>query len=169
MRLSLPLIFLLLTACSSMPSVIREMDVMSISYSRVNQETENYKNAPVRWGGTIVDVENEEEFSLMQVLFYPLDYYGQPQLDKPEGRFVIKSNEFLDPAIYASDREITVVGLIDGKIERTVGNKKISVPLITSTALYLWPVRYHNNPSNYYGYPGYPGYYRGYPSLFGLW
>ncbi len=47
-----------------------------------------------------------------------------PRLDKPnEGRFVIKSAEFLDPMIYAKGREITVVGTLDGGIERTIGKK----------------------------------------------
>ena len=143
---------------------------MDISYNQANQNTENYENAPVRWGGVIVDVENEEDYSLMQVLFYLLDYYGRPQVDKPEGRFVIKSPEFLDPAIYVSGREITVAGLIDGKIERTIDKKKIMVPLITSTAIHLWPSRYRNdNYDYYYGYPSYRGYYRWYPGFYGRW
>jgi hypothetical protein len=29
-------------------------------------------------GGIIIDAENEEAYSLMQVLFYPLDYFGRP-------------------------------------------------------------------------------------------
>ena len=50
---------------------------------------------------------------LCKYYLYPLNYYGRPQLNKPsEGRFVIKSTEFLDPAVYAKDKEITVAGTL---------------------------------------------------------
>jgi outer membrane lipoprotein len=95
---------------------------------------------------------------LVQVLSHPLSYYGRPQLSKPsEGRFVIKSSDFLDPAVYAKDKEITVAGTLNGDIERSIGKKTIRLPLLSSTAIYLWPV-FQNNPYYGYGYPGYGGY-----------
>jgi outer membrane lipoprotein len=36
----------------------------------------------VRWGGVIIGVENEQNFSLVQVLYYPLNSNGRPQTDK---------------------------------------------------------------------------------------
>lgn len=165
----LPLLFMLLTACSGLSPAVRDMHVKDISYKQAKQDIEGYENVPVRWGGIIIDVENEDAYSLMQVLYYPLDYFGRPRLNKPEGRFVIKSPEFLDPAIYASDREITAAGLIDGMIERIVDKKKIMVPMISSTAIHLWPSRYRSNDYGYYGYPSYQGYYRWYPGVYGGW
>jgi outer membrane lipoprotein len=162
--LLLPCLFL--GACAGLPQAMRDARVVDISYAQANQNIDSHKNVSVRWGGVIIDVENEEEFSLVQALFYPLDYLGRPQLDEPHGgRFVIKSTEFLDPVIYAKDREITVVGTLNGSIERTVGKKGIHVPLLLSAAIYLWPI-YQNN---YYGYgPYYGGYgpYYGYPFLY---
>jgi outer membrane lipoprotein len=88
-------------------------------------------------------VENNENFSLMQVLFYPLDYYGRPQINKPSaGHFVIKSAELLDSVDYALDREIVAVGAIDGEIVRTINNQSAWVPQITSMAIHLWPINY---------------------------
>jgi len=167
MKISLFLSCLLLSACTSMPKAIQNMNVVNVTYSQANQNIDKYKNIPVRWGGIIIDVENEENFSLVQVLFYPLNYSGRPQLNDPHGgRFVIKSTEFLDPVVYAKDKEISVVGSFDGDIERTVGKKVIRVPLIQSTAVYLWPKR----QNNYYGYGGYSPYhygYYGYPFFWG--
>jgi outer membrane lipoprotein len=105
----------------------------------------------------------------VQVLYYPLNYYGRPDLTKlNEGRFVIKSPEFLDPAIYTKKKEITVAGKLNGEIERTVGKKTIRVPLISSTVTHLWPEIDRNY---YYGYGGYGGfgypYYYGYPYYWG--
>ena len=137
---------LLLGACTNMPQAMRDAHVVDIPYALASQNIDRNKDVPVRWGGVIIDVENEENFSLVQVLFYPLNYSAHPRLDKPnEGRFVIKSAKFLDPMIYAKGREITVVGTLNGDIERTVGKKVIRVPLLTSTAIYLWPKHYHND------------------------
>jgi len=152
---------LLLGACTSMPQAMKDARVVDISYAVASQNIDSYKDVPVRWGGIIIDVENEENFSLVQALFYPLNYFGRPKLNGLYGdRFVIKSTEFLDPVIYAKGREITVVGTLNGDIERTVGKRIIRVPLILSTAIYLWPKHYHNDYYSYvYGYRPYFEYY----------
>ena len=105
------------------------------------------------------------------MLYYPLNNYGRPQLDKPnKGRFVIKSSEFVDPAAYKKDEEITVAGILKGDIERTVGNKTLSLPLISAKVMYLWPAYvggyYYGYPYYGYGYPYY-GYYGYYPYSWG--
>jgi outer membrane lipoprotein len=170
----------LLNGCTSLPPAVRDYPVREVSYQVVSQNIEAYKDVPVRWGGAIIDVENEKDFSLVQVLFYPLDHKGYPQINqKSEGRFVIESSEFLDPAVYAKDTEITVAGMLKGDIERTIGNKTIRVPLISATAIYLWPKDYRYNyygpgrygypPSPYFGYYGYPFFFRGYYGPYRYW
>ncbi len=150
----------LLGACTSLPQAIKNVRVVDIPYAQVTQNIDSYKDVPVRWGGVIIDVENEENLSLVQALFYPLNYLGRPQLDEPHGgRFVIKSTQFLDPVIYAKDKEITVVGTLNGSIERTVGKNVIQVPLLLSTVTHLWPEYYHKD---YYDYGGYGGRYAGF-------
>lgn len=159
MKIYLLLSCLLLGACTSMPKAIQNMNVVDVTYAQVSQNIDGHKNISVRWGGIIIDVENEEDFSLVQVLFYPLNYSGRPQLNEPRGgRFVIRSTEFLDPVVYTKDKEISVVGTLYGDIQRTVGKKIIRVPLIQSTAVHLWPKR----RNNYYGYKGYDPYHYGY-------
>ncbi len=151
MRLYLISICLLLSACSGLSPIFKDAQVTDITYDQVSEDIDHYKDSLVRWGGVIIDVENNEDFSLMQLMFYPLDYYGRPQLTKPsEGRFVIKSAEFLRPEhYYSADREIIVVGVIDGDIELTTSNKtSVWVPLIKSTDIHLWPINYRGN---YYG------------------
>lgn len=158
---------LLLNGCmSNLPPAIKDAPAVAISYSQANQSVTSYKDAPVRWGGLIIEVENEQDYSLVQVMYYPLNYYGRPKLIEPnEGRFVIKSPEFLDPAIYTKNTEITIAGTLQGDIERTIGNKTIRVPLISATVIHLWP----ESDRNYYGYGGFGfGYpYYGYPYYWG--
>ena len=166
----LSICILLLSACSNLPPAIENAPLYDISYSQAPRAIAQFKDAPVRWGGVVIDVENEQNYSLVQVLYYPLKSYGRPQLDKVnEGRFLIKSPQFLDPAVYTKDTEITVAGLLKGDVERKVGNKTLRLPLISSTVIYLWPAYV---PGNYYGYGGYgygyPYYgYFGYPYYWG--
>ncbi len=164
MKRHLLLIFILsLSACSNLPPAIEDAPLYDISYSQATRNIAQFKDAPVRWGGVVIDVENEQNFSLVQVLYYPLNSYGRPRLDKAnEGRFLIKSPKFLDPAVYTKDTELTVAGTLNGDIERTVGNKSLRLPLISANVIYLWPVYV---PGNYYGYGGYGygGFGYGYP------
>ncbi|MDD2659852.1 MAG: Slp family lipoprotein [Methylococcales bacterium] len=153
---------LFLSACSNLPPAIEEPPLYDISYNEAARNIAQFKDAPVRWGGVIIDVENEQNFSLVQVLYYPLNSYGRPRTDKPNGgRFLIKSPEFLDPAVYTKDTEITVAGTLNGDVERKIGNKSLRLPMILAKVIHLWPA---NTYSNYYGY-GYPyyGYYGYYP------
>ena len=164
MKICLSLFCLLLGACTNMPKTIQNMNVVDITYSQASQNIESHRNVPVRWGGIIIDVENEEDFSLIQVLSYPLNFSGRPQLDDSHGgRFVIKSTEFLDPMVYAKDNQISVLGTLDGDIQRTVGKKIIQVPLIQSMGIHLWPKRQNNHygfgPHHYYSYPFFRGGY----------
>lgn len=151
MKRHLLLACLLLTACSGLPERVKNVPVTDVSYSQASRNLNKYDGASVRWGGVIVEVKNEQNFTLLQVLSYPLNYYGNPDLGEPsEGRFVIKSPKFLDPAIYEEGRQITVAGTIKGDIEQVVDDKSLLMPLILSEAVYLWPAGYGYYGSRYY-------------------
>lgn len=176
-RLAIVFLILLSSACSSLPPAIENAPNADVSYSQAVADINAYKGAPIRWGGVIVDLQNEQNQSILQVLAYPLNSYGRPEIDKPyQGRFLIKTPEFLDPAVYVKDREITAAGSLKGDVERIIGNKKLKLPVIESTVVYLWPQydmndyygRYNYYPYYWGGYYGYSpfywgGYYRGYP------
>jgi outer membrane lipoprotein len=150
---------LLLNACSNLPPAIENAPAFDASYGQVIQNIDHYKTAPVRWGGVIVGVENEQNYTLLQVLSYPLNYYGRPQLNQPnQGRFLVRSTDFLDPAVYAKDKEMTVAGTVGGDVSRTIGNKVMRLPLISAAIIYLWP----DYQRDYY-YGGYGGFGLGYP------
>lgn len=84
-------------------------------------------------GGIIIQTETEKDMSFVQILFYSLDSSGYPLLSQePEGRFVIASTDFLDPAIYTKGRVITVAGMLNGNVERSVGNKKDKYSIFVS-------------------------------------
>ena len=87
MRLYLLLACLALSACAGLPSAVRDVPVKDISYSEASQNPNSYKDTAVRWGGVIIDVDNEESFTLVQVLSYPLNIYGRPAHQAERGAF----------------------------------------------------------------------------------
>lgn len=155
----------LLSACSTLPPAIKNPPAVDISYRQASAGIAQYQGASARWGGVVIDVLNEQNYSLLQVMAYPLNGNGRPDLDKAhEGRFYVKSPEFLDPAIYAKDREVTAAGTLNGDKELTVGKKTLRLPLIEAHTIHLWP-EYERPP--YYYYNGYYPYYYGYPYFWG--
>ncbi|WP_394753773.1 Slp family lipoprotein [Crenothrix sp.] len=158
---------LLLSACSHLPPAIENPPPVEITYDQAIHNINAYKNTLVRWGGVIIDVENEEYQSYIQVLLYPLNSYGRPQLDQTNsGRFIINSPSFLDPVVYSKNTEVTVFGALLGEVDRTVDKKTLKLPVVLSQIIHLWP-KY--DPSTFYGgygmgYGGfgpYNGYYGG--------
>lgn len=171
MKWILLLLTLILPACSTLPVAIQNAPVPNLNYAEVNGNIELYKNYRVRWGGTIIQVDNEENFSRLQVLYYPLDSFGKPYTDsQTAGRFVLETPEFYDPAVYRKNAKITAAGIVKGSTTLKIGNKSLIVPVIDLQQLHIWPetsrydYRYDYGVGfGYYPYPWgfYPyGYYR---------
>jgi outer membrane lipoprotein len=159
MKPLLLLLSILISACSSMPTVLKNAPAVDVNLGEVLGNANRYRGTPVRWGGTIIEVENEADVTEIQVLYYPLDKSGRPRLDKKtQGRFIVQSPNFLDPAIYKKDSEITVTGNIKGEVERSIGKKMLALPLVEIGNIYLWPEEDYRDV--YYGpYMGYYPYY----------
>lgn len=151
-----------LQACSNLPANIKNAPKADVQLHQVLANSDNFKNNPVRWGGTIIDVDNEPDTTKMQILLYPLNFYGRPILSRTAlGRFIAVSKQFLDPAIYTKGTEITVAGSLQGTMQKKVGEKSVTVPVVAIDEQHIWPAysrSYYNNDSYY----GYPNYYSGY-------
>lgn len=149
-RLFLIAASLLLGACSTLPPAFEDARIKDVSYAQVSADAEPYTNQLVRWGGIVVEVKKEGDDNMMQVLSYPLDSYGRPDIDKPsEGYFLVKSTKKLDPKIFFASREIVVVGVIEGKTEPSAESGRTGLPLLNATAIHPWPIAYRDN---YYRY-----------------
>jgi len=150
-----------LLACSSLPSSL-QATVTPIGLHQARGQLAQYQGAPVRWGGTIVEVSNEARATWIQVLYYPLDRSGRPRLDGPnEGRFIVHSEQFLDPFVYKSGLELTVVGHLNGATPRQIGQAVLDLPIVEARNLHLWPtLPLYANDRFYSGFYGGYRYYR---------
>lgn len=160
MKWILAFLFLALSACSGLPRVMRDSPYIEVQLSSVVKNIAAYKEMPFRWGGTIINIKNTEKSSQAQILFYPLNRYGRPRTDrKTEGRFAITSTQFLDPAIYKEGAEITITGILFDEIKQKIGEKTLTLPLISVEQIHLWPKTQRNNDMYYPYYYRHPHYY----------
>ena len=132
---------LLLAGCAHVVSkeLLQEVDT-SISFAQLSKEPEAYTGKTVLVGGDIIETQNLPEMTLIVVLQRPLGRRGEPATgDVSEGRFIIRTTGFLDPAIYSPERRLTVAGTVVGKEVRPVGEIEYTYPIIEKRELYLWP------------------------------
>ncbi|MGH8601656.1 MAG: Slp family lipoprotein [Gammaproteobacteria bacterium] len=157
---------LLVAGCASVPPQIKAPPLGDPSISLVQKDAESHRGELVRWGGSIVEVENKENHTLVIVVAKALGRSGRPQgSDHSPGRFIARVEGFLDPDVYKTDREATVYGVIEGQLMRKIGEKSYEYPLVKAETVYLWPdysqytYRYSPYYYPYYSLRPYPFYY----------
>lgn len=101
----------------------------------------------VRWGGPIVATEPGAAATCLEILAKPLGPNARPnETDRAYGRFLACSPGFIDPAIFAPGREVTVVGRVVGRAPRTLGGFAYEVPKLDADGIHLWPKRVPFDP-----------------------
>ncbi len=160
-------LILALAGCSSVPPQIRDPNPGNPSISAVRTDSEYLRNKTVRWGGTIISVENKKDGAWIEMLGKPLGSFGRPEeTDASEGRFLVHIGRFLDPAVYEKGREMTVYGKLSANVVKPIDEYDYTYPVVDAGTIYLWqeyvPYHYYTYyPYFYYPYAyPYRGYYR---------
>ncbi len=124
----------------------------------------NFIGQRVRWGGTVVRVENRAQESVIEVVNRELDASARPiRLDRSGGRFMAVIRGFIDPVIYEAGRDITVIGTLEKIVSAPLGDFSYQYPLLQVESHKLWekhlPRPYRRDPYGYDPwYPWHPGY-----------
>ena len=144
---------IILTGCAG--SISKEAR-SQISYfgpfNTVQQQPERYKGETVMWGGKVIKTQAKNETTEMVVLQLDLGSQHRPQdNDKSQGRFIVQSSQFLDPAIYPQGTLITVVGPVKGSTLRNIGEMDYRYPVIDITEIKKWEPRADTSPRFHFG------------------
>lgn len=141
---------LLFSSCGHVvPEELRNQVDRAVTSEILFKDPEAHKGKTVMLGGLILATANAKDATYIEVLERPLDGRGRPEdTDLSRGRFMIKYEGYLDPAIYTKGKLITAVGEVSGVIPGKIGEMEYKYPLITSKNLYLFeksrdiPVRF---------------------------
>jgi len=176
-RLLLLSTLLFMTACASVPMAIQGDNYqMGLTPQMVSSAPESHIRKPVRWGGIIVEVVNNEQETWVEILAMPLSDSAKPYGERNAslGRFIAKTNEFLDPEIFLKGLKITVTGTVSDTIQGKVGERDYVYATVDVQSQYLWPrvnvyrTQYITPGFWFYGY--HPHWRFGYPYFgYGVW
>jgi outer membrane lipoprotein len=104
------------------------------------------------FGGKILVTRTYPSYSEIAVLQMPLDSSGRPQdTDNSEGRFLIRSEQFLDPAVYKTGRLLTVVGRLVASEVRSIGEFDYTYPVMEAIEMKPWSPTRKTSPSFHFG------------------
>jgi len=140
-KLALPVVFsMLLGGCAGSPDYANYGAEAALTPQRVSARPQLGVGKQVLWGGVIMKTVNLKDRTQIEVLAFPLNSRERPNIDQPPlGRFIFEKRGYLEPANYASQRQITVLGTVTGTLPGQVGESDYNYPLVTPRQHTLWP------------------------------
>lgn len=131
---------LFLAACSAVPdelAVTNEQNL--VSYETALTSPEQVQGQQARWGGTIAEVRNSDDGTIIEVVNFDLQNWARPVAsDESQGRFRAILPEFVDPVVYEEGRLVTFVGTVGEPIEGKIDEFRYLFPTLNVTAKFLW-------------------------------
>ena len=103
-------------------------------------------------GGRVIETKTSSSLSELFVLQLALDPRDRPvNPDQSEGRFIVQTKQFLDPAVYQKDMLLTVVGTLKGSKVDSIGGFEYIYPLVELIEIKLWPKGMQTRPMVHFG------------------
>jgi len=130
----------LVTGCASVISkqVLDSVD-RSVTFQDLKANPDRFIGKIVLTGGQIVATTVKKDETWIEVVQKPLDRNNRPEnTDLSYGRFLVLFPGFMDPAIYAAGREITVAGEVKGKRTLPLDTIEYTYPVLTPKEHYVW-------------------------------
>jgi outer membrane lipoprotein len=161
---------LLLSGCAhAISGGLRGQARTDVPFREVAGSPSFYKGYLFIWGGTIVRTTAAERWSEVEVVENPLDRYGAVKNeDVSGGRFLVRSERFLDPLIFEKGRKVTVAGVLVGSVNRRIDDASYTYPVLEPREIHLWrEEEYYDRP---YHYPYYDPWWDRWPyRRYGPW
>ena len=122
------------------------------SFSELQKTPDSFIDEVVILGGKILEIQSSQTSSEVIVLQLPLGSNSRPvNSDQSKGRFLVRSDQFLDPAIFQKGRLLTVVGTLESSQARAIGGFKYVYPILEAIEIKLWPAESRTKPSFRFG------------------
>jgi outer membrane lipoprotein len=149
-------LLLMLGGCAHVLSRDALLDVdPAIAFDQVKENPQAHQGKTLVLGGLIIQTRLGREGTTLEVLRYTLDRWGEPQeVDEAGGRFLARTDRFLDPELYKPSLFVTMTGIVAGVETRTLQNYDYAYPVFRIAEVHIW-----SRSASYYPYGYYPYYY----------
>ena len=155
-----PLLALLAGCATAFPDEVMRTVNTQITADVLRAAPDAFKGQRVIVGGEILATQPRPGDTEMELLTRRLQGDDSPERgDRSAGRVLLRTKEFLDPAVYAQGRRVSVIGEVGGAEDRKVGEVVYRYPVIVVERIRLWPRDVAVAPGYGYGYGyGWPYY-----------
>ncbi|MCG6880400.1 MAG: Slp family lipoprotein [Deltaproteobacteria bacterium] len=145
----------LASGCATIiPQAIRDRVNRDITFEALKENPAAYEGQMVLLAGVIVKTTNNPTGATLEMYQTQMDWEDRPvHTDASKGRFLVQTNDFLDPEIYSKQREVTVAGTVLGVRLMKLDEMEYPYPVIQAKAIHLWE-KIETLP--YDPYPWYP-------------
>jgi len=142
-----------LVACAgSISQEARSMVTYTGPFQQVQQQPDQYKGETVIWGGKVIDTQVSNGSTGLNVLQLDLGTSNRPREGSMSGgRFVVRANQFLDPAVFSQGTLITVVGKVTGSTVMPIGQMDYRYPVIEPVEIQKWDPVGYSSPRIHFG------------------
>ena len=136
---ALAALLVVLCGCSPIERKYRREAVRDVPFKAVREGPGACQGKVFIWGGWIVETSNRPDGTDLIVLQTPLDESDRPgERESSQGRFIARTARFLDPAIYAKGRAVTVAGVLLGAEDRALDGTTYKYPVLELRQVHLW-------------------------------
>ncbi|WP_435945359.1 Slp family lipoprotein [Dryocola sp. BD586] len=132
---------LFLSGCVTVPDAIKGTSATpQQNLVQVMSAPELYVGQEARFGGRVVNIDNQAGKTRLEIATVSLDEGARPRLGEPsKGRIYADVNGFLDPVDFRGQL-VTVVGPVKGTIEGKVGETPYKFMLMQANGYKRWNV-----------------------------
>jgi outer membrane lipoprotein len=122
------------------------------TFSQLQKRPDDFLQETVMWGGKVIETRPMETATELVVLQLDLTDQERPRDDdNSQGRYVARSKEFLDPAIYPKGTLVTVIGRFVETDQRMIGEMSYPYPVIEIDEIKKWPPSGRQSPRFQFG------------------
>ena len=146
------LVFLLTSCAGGISDQARSQVTFVGPFSDVQQDPAKFQGETMLWGGKVIETRVRQGVTDIVVLQLELGAYDRPRDDDlSHGRFMIRSSQFLDPALYPPATLITVAGRLQGSETQAIGQMPYTYPVIDPIEIKKWPAGVEPSPRFHFG------------------
>ncbi len=150
--LGICVIFLILGCATGISQKARSQVTYNGSFAELQTAADEHMGEIVMLGGKVIETKGYPAFSEITVLQLPFGKKDRPQDgDRSDGRYLIRSEQFLDPAVYRQGSLLTVVGKLSGSEVRSIGEFQYVYPIVEGIEIKRWPQARKTFPSVHFG------------------
>lgn len=138
--LGICVVFVIVGCATGISQQARSQVTYNGSFAELQAAADEHVGEIVILGGKVIETKSYPTFSEITVLQLPLGKRDRPQDgDRSDGRYLVRSEQFLDPAIYRQGSLLTVVGKLSGGEVRSIGEFQYVYPLLEAIEIKQWP------------------------------